>query len=130
MQAGAGDDLIVVDRAGTEPGRLRASTLDRFGQLQGEWIVDLREAGGESIRALAASSGRFTALMGPGRGRLATLQDPGSRELAVAQAAEPAPDVPDVSEWRALAVARDGSLLLISHGPLTVVAWRAPPRAR
>jgi|GEM_PF-5014308 len=128
--AGAGDDLFVVERAGTQPGRLRVSALDRFGQLQGGWTADLREAGGDSIRALSASSGLFMALLGPGAGRLATLKDPGSRDLAVAHTAEPAPNVPNVTEWRALAYTPDGSLLLISHGPFTLVAWRphAPVR--
>ena len=123
-EAGAGDDLLVVERQGAEPGRLRVSTLDRFGQLQGGGTADVREAGGDSIRALGTSSGLFMALLGPGAGRLAALKDPGRAALAVAYAGEPAPHLPDVTQWRALAYAPDGSLLLISHGPLTVVAWR------
>ena len=130
VDAGAGDDLRAIDRAGTQPGRLRVNTLDRFGQLQGGWTADLRAAGGDGIRALGASKGLFTALLGPGLGRLATLKDPGSGDQAVAEAGEPAPELPNVSEWRALAFARDGRLLLISHGAPTVVAWRSPATTR
>ncbi len=129
-EAGAGDDLLVVERAGTEPGRLQVSTLDRFGQLQGGWTADLRETGGDGIRALCAGSGLYHALVGPGLGRLATLKAPGRGARVVATADDPVPDVSGVTEWRALASAPDGSLLLIGQGSHTVVAWRASPPAR
>ncbi len=129
-EAGAADDLLVVERAGTEPGRLRVEALDRFGQLQGGWTVDLREMGGDSIRALCAGSGLYRALVGPEVGRLATFKPPGRGALTVASAEDPLPHVPGVAEWRALASAPDGSQLLISHGPSTVVLWRPQAPAR
>ena len=118
------EDLYVVERAGTEPGRTRVERLDRFGQAQGRFTIAMPQDAAPDVGDLSFSDGRFVLLRGDGRGALHPVPDPGDFGQVRAGSPAPCPGVTAAGPWRGLAHAPDGATYLVSAGSPSRIAWR------
>jgi hypothetical protein len=125
------EDLYLTEREGTEPASFRVIRLDRFGQWQGKFTVNLPAGAPPEIGDLSWSDERFVFVRGEGRGALVACQDPGDYASVTAGAPVPAPEIAGAGPWRGLAHAPDGTAYLVSAGSPSRLAWRPrKPAAR